>query len=117
LLRQQQWDVTHPLRRDYVIADLRQCLPRQANMSRVARVLKRTHRGGHSMTNVKKVAIVGAVVAAIVPAVAFARKRVKAASKRKALMKTEGRKIAHAPKPRKARRISRHRAKSVAAMA
>jgi hypothetical protein len=71
------------------------------------------------MTNVKRVAIVGAVVAAIVPAIAFARKRVKASSARKTLMraKTEGRKIAHAPKPRKARRISRHLAKSVAAIA
>jgi hypothetical protein len=71
------------------------------------------------MNNVKKIAIVGAVVAAVVPAVAFARKRVKASSARKTSMraKTEGRKIAHAAKPRKARRIVRHLAKSVSARA
>jgi hypothetical protein len=70
------------------------------------------------MINVKKVAIVGAVVAAIVPAFAFARKRVKAASARKTLMraKADGRKVAHTAKPRKARRIARHLAKSMAAV-
>jgi hypothetical protein len=71
------------------------------------------------MNNVKMVAIVGAVVAAIVPAVAFARKRVKASSARKTLTraKTEGRKIAHAPKPRKVRSIARHLAKNAEAIA
>ena len=43
------------------------------------------------MTNVKRAAIVGAVVATLVPALAFARKRAK------------GRKVVHAPKVRKTR--------------
>jgi len=71
------------------------------------------------MTNVKRFAIAGAVVAAVVPALAFARKRVKASSARKVLTraKAEGRKVTHAPKPRRERRIARHLAKSIAATA
>jgi uncharacterized membrane protein YciS (DUF1049 family) len=54
---------------------------------------------------VKKTAIVGAIVATLVPAFAYARKRVKASSARKLLARTRtaARKVAHVAKARKTR--------------
>ena len=54
------------------------------------------------MMNVKRAAIVGAVVATLVPALAYARKRAKG---RKVVARASAavRKVAHAPKVRKTR--------------
>jgi uncharacterized membrane protein YciS (DUF1049 family) len=57
------------------------------------------------MINVKKTAIVGAIVATLVPALAYARKRVKASSARKVVTrtKTAARKLAQVTKAGKTR--------------
>jgi hypothetical protein len=54
------------------------------------------------MTNMKRMSIVGAVVATLVPALAFARKRAKG-RKVVARATAAARKVAHAPKGRKTR--------------
>lgn len=61
------------------------------------------------MMNMKKAAIVGAVVATLVPALAFARKRTKA-PKVVARATAAARKVARAPKARKARKARSRRA-------
>jgi hypothetical protein len=57
------------------------------------------------MMNIKRAAIVGAVVATLVPALAMARRRVKASKARKVVARATAaaRKLAHAPKVRKTR--------------
>jgi hypothetical protein len=69
------------------------------------------------MPQLKKVSFgIAAAITILAPALAFARKRFKAAAEIKRLLdaRLEGRKHAHAPKPRKARRLARHLAKRLA---
>lgn len=62
----------------------------------------------------KKIVAATAIVSAIVPAVMVVRKRLKMLADRNKLSraKAAGRKVPHAAKPRKARRIARHLAKT-----
>lgn len=64
---------------------------------------------------VKKIAAVAAVVCAVVPTALAVRKRLRNLAVRSTLMKAReaGRKVSHAGKPRKARRLARHLAKTI----